>query len=122
MNRLYPLFFCMVFCLCARETVSWHSFCCLKTTQHKGLSVKNVADCKVQHTGLCPFDAIIIKTNKGRTLCYDLKAEWVIKNVVMKGKDSCEVTIPQNNPYTTHMAYTNGCSAKDYYNITKLNL
>lgn len=38
--------------------VSWPSFCCLKKTQHKGLPVKNVADCKVLHSGICPFDAI----------------------------------------------------------------
>ncbi|KAF4075845.1 hypothetical protein AMELA_G00223600 [Ameiurus melas] len=93
MNLLYPLFFCMVFCLCAREAVSWPGFCCLKRNQHKEPLVKNVANCKVQSAGLCPFDAIIIKTRKDRKLCYDPKAEWVIKNVVMKGKDSCEMAI-----------------------------
>ncbi|XP_053084029.1 C-C motif chemokine 32b.3 isoform X2 [Pangasianodon hypophthalmus] len=90
MNLFYVLFVCMMSCLCGSE-VSWPSFCCLKKNSIKGLPVKNVADCKVQSAGLCPFDAIIIKTHKDRNFCLDPKAEWVIKNVVMKGTDSCDM-------------------------------
>ncbi|MCJ8745700.1 hypothetical protein PDJAM_G00133260 [Pangasius djambal] len=98
MNLFYVLFVCVVSCLCGSEVVSWPSICCLKKKSNKGLPVKNVADCKVQSAGLCPFDAIIIKTRKGRNVCYDPKAEWVIKNVVMKGTDSCDTKRVKKSP------------------------
>ncbi|KAK2815008.1 hypothetical protein Q7C36_023274 [Tachysurus vachellii] len=72
--------------------MTWSSVCCLKNNPSiNGLHVKHVVDCKVQKAGHCPFDAIIIKTHKGRTLCYDSTADWVTKHVVMKGTDSCEI-------------------------------
>ncbi|KAF7691792.1 hypothetical protein HF521_010759 [Silurus meridionalis] len=93
MKLLYALFFCMFSCLCVSEALTWPSFCCLKTNSIERLPVKNVAECKVQSSGLCPIDAIIIKTHKGRMNCYDPKAEWVVKNVVMKETNSCDITI-----------------------------
>ncbi|XP_027025871.1 C-C motif chemokine 2-like isoform X4 [Tachysurus fulvidraco] len=72
--------------------MTWSSVCCLKNNPPiNGLHVKHVVDCKVQKAGHCPFDAIIIKTRKGQTLCYDPMADWVTKHVVMKGTDSCEI-------------------------------
>ncbi|XP_060756868.1 C-C motif chemokine 18-like [Neoarius graeffei] len=92
MNLFYALFICTMSCLCGSEATPWPSFCCLKKNHSiKGLPVTNVVDCKVQSAGLCPFDAIIIRTRKGRNICFDPKAEWVIKNVVMKGINSCDM-------------------------------
>ncbi|KAF4075844.1 hypothetical protein AMELA_G00223590 [Ameiurus melas] len=96
MNFFYALLVCMVSCLCGSEATIWSSSCCLKKYAVKHLPGENVVDCKVQRAGLCPFDAIIIRTCKGWKLCYDPKEEWVVQNVVINGTNTCDV-LPKKN-------------------------
>lgn len=39
-----------------------------------------------------------IRTHKEKTLCFDPKAQWVIKNVVMKEDDSCDMNKLKKKP------------------------
>ncbi|KAF7691791.1 uncharacterized protein LOC124375659 [Silurus meridionalis] len=74
------------------------SSCCLKKKKSvKNHHKKKIVDCKVQSGDLCPFEAIIIRTHKGRQLCLDPQEEWVLKNVVMNGTNTCDVTLTTKN-------------------------
>ncbi|XP_072514535.1 C-C motif chemokine 32b.3 [Salminus brasiliensis] len=76
MNLYHIVFICIASCLCCGTAASWPAHCCLKTHNTR-IHVKRFARYTVQTAGLCPINAIVFLTVKGKTLCYNPDLDWV---------------------------------------------
>ncbi|XP_065115103.1 C-C motif chemokine 32b.3 [Paramisgurnus dabryanus] len=90
---------CLPFCvtlilICLNAVTSQHSSsCCLKTNNNK-IHMRRVKDYRIQKAGICPIDAIVLMTVKGKEKCFDPKSDWA-KNV-MKTVDERKTRTTQN--------------------------
>ncbi|XP_056307077.1 C-C motif chemokine 32b.3 [Danio aesculapii] len=71
--------FCLaLFLLCFNAATSLRLNCCLSTSKIN-IPMKKVVDYTVQKAGICPIDAIILSTVKGKRICCDPNTEWIKK-------------------------------------------
>ncbi|XP_067234853.1 C-C motif chemokine 8-like [Chanodichthys erythropterus] len=88
MRALLCLLFCLVLFLLCRTRETWQRSlnCCLKTGTDK-IPVNRVVDYAVQTAGLCPIDAIILLTTRGKVKCYDpgsKRIKYIMRKVDQK--------------------------------------
>nr|AXF84136.1 chemokine ligand 32b [Ctenopharyngodon idella] len=97
MRSLVCLPFCLVlFLLCCTSEASQRSLnCCLKTGNEK-INFNRVVDYADQKAGLCPIDAVVLWTTKGKAKCYEPGSEWIkcIKSKVDQKKMSKQTSDP----------------------------
>ncbi|KAK9953171.1 hypothetical protein ABG768_017189 [Culter alburnus] len=101
MRSLVCLPFCLVLILLCRtsETSQRSLNCCLKTGNER-IPVNRVVDYAVQTAGLCPINAIVLWTTKGKAKCYEPGSEWIkcVMSKVDQKKMSKETSDPTASP------------------------
>ncbi|NP_001373525.1 C-C motif chemokine 32b.3 precursor [Danio rerio] len=73
--------FCLVLVLlCYNAATSVRLNCCLRTSK-SSIPIKRVVDYRVQQPGICPIEAVILVTVKGKRICCDPNTEWIKKTM-----------------------------------------
>ncbi|XP_048030785.1 C-C motif chemokine 32b.3 [Megalobrama amblycephala] len=97
MRSLVCLPFCLVlFLFCHTSETSQRSLnCCLKTGTDK-IPDNRVVDYADQKAGLCPINAVVLWTTRGKAKCYEPGSEWIecIKSKVDQKKMSKQTSDP----------------------------
>ncbi|XP_036411196.1 eotaxin-like [Megalops cyprinoides] len=66
------------------------STCCLRVSETR-LRLDRIRDYTVQNAGICPVDAIVFRTKRGKRVCSDPERDWVkraMKTVDTKKEES----------------------------------
>ncbi|XP_036410785.1 C-C motif chemokine 2-like [Megalops cyprinoides] len=75
--HLTAVFLCVAaWIACLSATSGPTSSCCLMVTDTR-VHPKNIVDYKLQTSGLCPVQAVVLQTRKGKVICSEPEKEWV---------------------------------------------
>ncbi|KAJ8357031.1 hypothetical protein SKAU_G00198250 [Synaphobranchus kaupii] len=76
---LTAAFFCVVAATACVSATNGPALSCCLTISDTRVHPKNIVNYTVQRIGLCPVEAVVFETRKGKKVCSELGRNWVIR-------------------------------------------